>query len=47
VDEGGEAEDASYGDEKVRVGSRTPREILTGTVIIHAILFIIIRSSKQ
>jgi preprotein translocase subunit SecG len=47
VDGGGEAGGASYGEEKVRVGSRVPRKILTGTVVIHAILFTIMRSSKQ
>jgi len=47
VDGGGEAGGASYGDEKVRVGSRAPREISTGTVVIHAILFAMMRSSRQ
>lgn len=35
MDGGGEAGGASYRDEKVRVGSRAPKEESIGTVAIH------------
>ena len=42
-----EVESASYRNKKVRVKSRVFKETLTETVVIHAILFIIMWSSKQ
>lgn len=46
MDGGGKAKDASY-KKKVRVENKIPKETLIGTVIIHAILFTIMRFSKQ
>ena len=46
VDGGGDAGGAGHGDEKMRVGSRAPREII-GAGIIHAELIAMMRSSRQ